>query len=71
VTVGAAEKRDQLLALLAELQDVAADIGLAVEAQARDLSEGRLDELLAGALAVLARLRALQGQLPTESSPGG
>jgi hypothetical protein len=67
--MGATELRAELLGLLAELEDTAAAVGLAVEAHAPDLSEGQLANLLSAAGALLARLRMLRALLPREDEP--
>jgi hypothetical protein len=67
--MGAAELRAELLSLLAEVEDAAAAVGLAVEAHAPELSEGQLANLLSAAGALLARLRTLRALLPREDEP--
>jgi hypothetical protein len=67
--MGATELRAELPALLAELEDAAAAVGLAVELHAGDLAEDRLAGLLAAAGALLARLRTLRALLPREDKP--
>jgi hypothetical protein len=67
--MGAVEKRAALLDLIAELEDVAAAVGLAVEMYASDLTEDRLDALLAGVSAALAQLNALQVSPPAADAP--
>jgi hypothetical protein len=67
--MGAAEMRAELLSLLAEVEDAAASVGLAVEAHAPELSEGQLANLLSAAGGLLARLRTLRAMLPREEEP--
>jgi hypothetical protein len=69
--MGATELRAELLGLLAELEDSAAAVGLAVELHAGDLAEERLAGLLAGAHATLDRLRSLPALLQIEDGPEG
>jgi hypothetical protein len=57
------------LSLLAEVEDAAAAVGLAVEAHAPELSEGQLADLLSAAGALLARLRTPRALLPAEDEP--
>jgi hypothetical protein len=61
----------KLLGQLAELEDVAASLGLAVEAHGEGLNDGHLADLLAGVGAFLLRLRALRATLPAEPGQGG
>jgi hypothetical protein len=59
----------ELLSPLAEVEDAAAAVGLAVEAHAPELPEGQLANRLAAAGALLARLRTLRAMLPREGEP--
>jgi hypothetical protein len=61
--------RVKLLGQLAELEDVAASLWLAVEAHGEGLAEGHLEDLLAGVGAALLRLRALRATLAGEGGP--
>jgi hypothetical protein len=65
----AVEKRATLLDLIAELEDVATAIGLVVEMCADELTEARLDALLAGVSAALGHLNALQAPPPAADAP--
>jgi hypothetical protein len=67
--MGASELRAELLSLLAEVEDAAAAVGLAVEAHAPELSEGQRADLLSAAGALRARLRTLRAPLPREDEP--
>jgi hypothetical protein len=62
-----AKKKADLLELLTEIGDVAAEVGVA--ALEHDLDEGLLDELLARAKVSMVRLRRLRTLLPAEDGP--
>jgi hypothetical protein len=67
--MGASELRNQLLEQLAELEDVAAALGLAALAHGDGLTEAQLAEALAGVSMALERLRAVESMVPDEDGP--